>query len=99
MQAKNDMVNYVLVCDISDNGQLYYYTGYYKHVPGSYDKSVTAKYGSQKQLSVPTYLPNNSTEYTEAVKSPFKDEAEMLCAKLNENNFSFKYHVEEHMYM
>jgi len=77
---KTNILNYVLVCDVTDNGRLYYYTGHF---------STNGMYS----------LPVNTNEYTEAMKLSFKDEAEMCCKKLNENNKSFTYHVEEHMYM
>lgn len=44
-------------------------------------------------------VPVNSTEYTDAVKIPYKEEAQRLCDKMNEFNSHFKYHVEDHMYM
>lgn len=76
---KEGVISYVLVSDVTDNGQLYYYTGYYKG-----------------------FSPNNTNNYVEAMKIPFKDKAQSICDKLNDPKeyfLTFKYHVEEHAYM
>jgi hypothetical protein len=66
----------VLVCDVSDNGRLYYYCGYFKKG-----------------------IPVNSNDYTKAMKIPYPKEAQALCDLINnQENSSFKYHVEEHAY-
>lgn len=81
---KGQICDYVLVCDVSvGDGSLIYYCGYFENIDHPTIKRI----------------PKNSTEYAEAVKIPYKDEAEELCKKLNECQHSFKYHVEEHMYM
>lgn len=43
-------------------------------------------------------MPINTQEYTEAVKFPYKDEAQLLCNKINNQKGAFQYHVEEHAY-
>lgn len=69
-------MDFVLVCDVSDNGQLYYYCGYFENG-----------------------MPVNSNDYTVAAKTPYKNEAEILCTKINNlKKCPFKYHVEEHAY-
>lgn len=76
VNKKEGAISYVLVVDVSDNVQLYYYCGYYKN-----------------GVSI------NSVDYTKAMKIPFKDEAEYICSKINEQKNQCQYHVEEHMYM
>lgn len=49
-------------------------------------------------------LPQNSTKFVEAMKIPFKDEAQIICDEMNKQSTSqlknaFKYHVEEHAYI
>lgn len=43
-------------------------------------------------------VPLNTNNYSEAYKTPYKQFAEMYCKSLNRNP-SFRYHVEEHMYV
>lgn len=87
--------NYVLVVDVSDNGRLYYYTGIWS------DKTTHKSYpGGLQVTSTPSKrVPVNTNDYTEAVKLVYEEEAKVLCAKLNEAQDHFTYHVEEHMYM
>lgn len=83
---KSGFVSYVIVSDVSDTGQLYYYTGYFKPIDA--DAILTP------------WLPVNSTDYTKALKMPFRDEAESLCEEINKlKKCAFKYHVQEHAYM
>jgi len=77
-----------LVTDVSDNGQLYYYCGYFKDA--FFPKNV------QKVVKIPA----NTNNYMLAMKIPYKEEAELICEKINEQHMMpFKYHVERHMYM
>lgn len=87
MNNKDGIVSYVLVCDVSDNGQLYYYTGYFSQLKLNNG-------GKIKDI----FFPVNDTDYTLAVKLQFKDEAQTLCDNLNRISDTFKYHVEDHMY-
>jgi hypothetical protein len=81
---KNETVSYVLVPDTLENGQsLSYFTGLFRLV----------------NVGENILLPMNTHEYDESLKLCFKDEAEQYCAKLNQSQQSFKFHVEEHMYM
>lgn len=80
---KIGFVSYSLVCDVSDNGQLYYYAGYFvssnnEHVPA---------------------IPVNTNDYSKALKLPFRDEAQQLCDDINKLKIPFRYTVEEHIYM
>lgn len=83
---KDGKLNYVLVVNVSHSASLYYYTGYFKNV-------------STLSSSMPNYLPNNTKDYSLAMKLMFEDEAENMCEILNEMQCSFQYHVEEHIYV
>ena len=83
--AHSHISTYSLVCDVTDNGQLYYYTGYFKPVDIN---SVLAR-----------WLPENTNDYIRAAKFAFSEEAEMLAINMNKQQTTFQYHVEEHMYM
>jgi len=83
INKKEGFVSYVLVCDV-DNGIICYYTGWFRLVKGArFQRSI----------------PQNSNDYIYAMKIPFKDEAELICSKINKLETAFKYHVEEHMYI
>ena len=75
VNKKEGSISYVLVTDVTDNGKLYYYQGYFLNG-----------------------RPVNGNEYTEAMKIPFKDEAQFICNLINMQPTPFKYHVEEHAY-
>jgi len=82
---KAGTTSWVLVCDVTDNGKLYYYMGYFTEVyfgPGD----------------TPLY-PNNTNDYVFAMKIPFKDEAQHICDEINKLDTPYKYHVEGHQYM
>jgi hypothetical protein len=87
MKNKQGLPTYSLVCEEPIGGQLYYYTG--RFLPIDTDTILTQWY------------PENTTDYTMALKMSFRDEAEDLCKKISVNisKFSMKYKVEEHMYM
>ena len=76
---ENLNLDYILVLNVSDCNELYYYEGYYDFNKSNYS--------------------NNTTEYSNALKIYYKEEAEKLCNKINSQNMPFKYHVEEHCYM
>lgn len=81
-----DDVIYVLVADVSDNGRLYYFDGL------RYDLDYFIK--TSKKLAVPI----NTQEFNKSKKFIDKQQAEKICEYVNEEQKSFKYHVEEHSY-
>lgn len=91
MENKQGLPTYSLVCEESaKDGKLRYYTGRYLPI--------------DRHTILTQWKPENTDDYTKALKIAFRDEAEMLCTEIGTmsecgSKISAKYKVEEHMYM
>lgn len=85
MEAKKGDINdYVLVVDVTDNGQLYYYTGYY------------SLYGGDK-IPIPANTQDYAKALKIAYKDEAELLCETIN-RITEFSSPFRYHVEEHAY-
>lgn len=83
INKKEGFVSYVLVCDVTDNSQLYYYCGYFKYLNQSDEMVPINTNDYTKAMKIP--FKDEAELICEEINKPkYKP---------------FTYHVEEHVYM